>query len=195
MLRASRFQFLAPMTLLLLPLYIVSGCGERGGETAETAPTMQDGGVDGEIESAKARDLASLNVCELLPEDDVIALLGGEIKTAASRSDYGNSQGCDYGIGAAGTATYEYISVWVSTPDLFQSPESILETDTGLGQEATAEDLEGLGEVAFAIHNATEQQTTVHVLRRDDVVISVTAEGLEHARQLTEEVINRLGDR
>jgi hypothetical protein len=194
MFRASRGQFLAPTATLFLALCIASSCGDGGGELAETATTGQNGVVDAGTKNAKVRELSSLNVCELLPERDIIDLLGGEIKTAASRSDYGNSQGCDYGIGAPGTATYEYISIWVSTPDLFQSAESILETDTGLGQEATAEDLEGLGDVAFAIHNETEQQTTVHVLRRDDVVVSVTAEGLEHARRLTEEVIERLGD-
>ena len=194
MYRASRVKFLTPTTILVATLCLVLGCSGGDGELSETSTTGQTGAVDGGRGATNVRELSSLNVCELLPEPDVIELLGGEIKTAASRSDYGNSQGCDYGIGAPGTATYEYISIWVSTPDLFQSAKSILETDAGLGQESTAEDLEGLGDVAFAIHNETEQQTTIHVLRHDDVVISVTAEGLDHARRLTEEVIERLGD-
>jgi len=71
-------------------------------------------------ERAMARDLIEMNVCELLSGPEVIELLGGEIKTPALRSDYGTSQGCDYGIGTVGTGSYEYISIWVSDPGLFQ---------------------------------------------------------------------------
>ncbi|MEJ2370889.1 MAG: hypothetical protein P8Y07_08575, partial [Gemmatimonadales bacterium] len=179
---------------LLVALSAVSACTEGDDKLAETTTADGDEVGDAGLEGSTARDLTDLNVCELLPERDVIELLGGEAKTAASRSDYGNSQGCDYGIGDPGTATYEYISLWVSTPDLFLDAESILKTDRGLGQDASAEDLKGLGDVAFAIHNQTEQQTTVHVLRRGDVAISATAEGLEHARQLAETILERLGN-
>jgi hypothetical protein len=178
--------------MLLVALSAVWACGDRDSQLAETDTADGDEVGDTGPDGSTARNLTGLNVCELLPERDVLELLGGEIKTAASRSDYGNSQGCDYGIGAAGTATYEYISVWVSTPDLFQDAESILETDRGLGQEVSVEDLEGLGDIAFAIHNQTEGQTTVHVLRRGDSLIQATAEGLDHARQLVETILERL---
>jgi hypothetical protein len=92
-----------------------------------------------------------------------------------------------------GGATYEFVAIWVQDPAYFEDPESILETDRGLGQESAMEPLGGLGDEAYVINNETEKQSSVYVLLRDDVMLQVTAENRDRAVKLAEVTLGRLG--
>jgi hypothetical protein len=98
------------------------------------------------------------------------------------------------GLGLIPTTTPDILTAkGRASPDLFETLESALETEKGLGQKATGEVLAGLGDEAFAVHNKTTGDTTIHVLRRGDVWLEVKADTLDHARKLAEEVLQRLG--
>jgi hypothetical protein len=141
-----------------------------------------------------SRDLSSVNVCELMPGEVVAKIAAGRLKGPGKRTPGSASQqGCSYELGAAGEGTYEYVHVYLTNPDLFEPLESVLETEKGLGQKATGEILKGLGDEAFAVHNQSTKDTTVHVLRRGDVWLEVKANTLDHARKLAEAMLQRLG--
>lgn len=176
-------------SVLVLATFAIGACG---GEPSKAAAT---GDAHSGADVSRGRDLTEVNVCELVPDALVAETVGGTVKQAGSRSDYGASQGCDYEISGSTKSGYEYVSIWLGPPEQFEDPESILETDRGLGQEADMENVAGLGDEAFVIHNRTERQSTLHVLRRDDVSLSVTAANLTHARQLGELVLERVGSR
>jgi hypothetical protein len=98
------------------------------------------------------------------------------------------------GLGLIPTTTPDILTAkGRASPDLFETLESALETEKGLGQKATGEVLAGLGDEAFAVHNKTTGDTTIHVLRRGDVWLEVKADTLDHARKLAEAVLQRLG--
>jgi hypothetical protein len=110
--------------------------------------------------------------------------LGASAPKPARRSGSGVHQGCEYELDPAGADGYEYISIWLGPAADFGEPESRLATDRGLGQEVSAEWLDGIGDAAYAIYNASEQQTTVFVRVGSRLSLEVTAESLDHAREL-----------
>lgn len=182
---------------LLMPLLVWVSCagpsdGAREGDTDrasqdETAPADQPDGSPG-----AAVDLSGVDVCEWLPSDLVAATVGGTVLKPSKRSDFGTLQGCEYELDPSGDDTYEYGAVWLGPASAFGDPQEALETDRGLGQEATMEPLGELGDEAYVIHNATEEQSTVHVLLEGRMSLEVTAERSEDARKLAELALSRV---
>ena len=158
-------------------------------DTAQSADAA-DGAIQEET-TATGEDFSTTNVCELLPADLVANAVGGSVLQPARRSDYGTSQGCEYEVDPAGEDTYEYGAIWLGPPSGYGVPEDRIATDRGLGQEVKWETIEGLGDEAYVIHNATEEQSTVYVLLKDRMYYEVTMEHYEDARKLTDLVLTK----
>jgi hypothetical protein len=160
--------------------------------------TPQTAGGAGKAASPRSssRDLSSVDVCQLVPEALVAQMLNNELRLPATRQDMGpTQQGCTYWLGMAEKGTFEYVHIYLTSPESFEPLEAALKTDKDLGQDVTGEILTGLGDVAYAVHNKTTKDTSVHVLRRGDVCVEVKANTLAHARKLAETVLQRLGPR
>jgi hypothetical protein len=143
---------------------------------------------------AVGRNLSSVDVCLLMPDKVVAQILSNKVTHPGKRRDEGaTSKGCMYGLGSPHKGTYEYVHIFLTSPELFQPLESQLETERGLSLKATGEILTGLGDEAFAVHGNSD--TSVNVLRRGDVWLEVKANNLDHARKLAESVLQRLGPR
>jgi hypothetical protein len=146
----------------------------------------------------KERDLSALDVCAILPDKVVAQLLGNTVTQPGRRQDYGQvTQGCEYALGRAergtGEGPFEYVSIYVNPPGSFGTLESALATDQGLGQDVSGEVVSGIGDQAFAVYNATEHATTLHVLREEDLALEIKANNLEHTRTLAEAALEQLG--
>ena len=137
-------------------------------------------------------DISKINVCGLVPDELVAKTLDAQTLKPAQTSDYGSTQGCTYTLDPAGDDNIEVCTVWLNPPSTFTSPEDELETAKGLGQEATVENLEGLGDKAFVIHNKTEDQSIIHVLLKDKMELQVGADHFEDAKKLTGLILSKL---
>ncbi len=118
--------------------------------------------------------------------------LGAIIIKPAVSSNYGVTKGCTYVIDPAGPDKIENCIVWINPSSTFTSTEDELETAKGLGQEAAAENLEGLGDEAFVVHNKTEEQSIIYVLLKDKLNLQVGADHFEDAKKLTELILSKL---
>ncbi len=170
------------------------GCGGEGSAAPAgdaQAPPAAD--ARAAVEPAAGRDLGALDLCALLPADEVAAALDGRIEQPASSEDYGQFRGCTYGLRPA-AGRFEFVAVRLQPPATFEGSEAALETARGLGHEAAAQPVDGLADEAFAVENRTEDQWTVHALRRSDLAVEVTAASLEHARLLAEKVLERTAE-
>ena len=182
---------------LVCTLLVVSSCSNENESSIANPNSASDAekpkpNVSSTSQQATISFFPSLNICDLLPSDLVAATIGGAVKQQGHHSDYGNlGKTCTYGIKPVNEA-FEHVAIGLAPPGLFQKAETILETDRGLGQQSTAEVLQGLGDEAFVIHNQTEEQSTIHVLNRNAFALSVTARNLEHARPLTELALARI---
>jgi hypothetical protein len=158
----------------------------RSGDPAAPAPAAA---------ASSGRDLSSMNVCELVPGDVVEKLVTNKLRQPPQRMDMGpQQQGCEYYLGEAMQDTFEYVHIYVSTHlELFEPLEAALETERQLGASVTGEVLSGLGDEAYALHNEMSGDTSVQILKRGDVVVSVKANTLPHARVIAATVLKRLG--
>ncbi len=190
-----RLEMKSEATLLLAVALTLASCTsensqQTGGDQSkmdETAPAEQQDNNLG-----AALDLSTFNVCELVPAELAATTVGGTVLKPSKRSDYGNSQGCEYEIDPSGPDTYEYAAIWLGPPSEFEDPQESMDTDRGLGHEVTSEQLDGLGDEAYVIHDATEEQSYVHVLLKDRMHVEVRAERDEDARKLAQLVLTRL---
>jgi hypothetical protein len=184
-------------SLLLAAVLALVSCTSQSDESRQAStdqpaikePTQagqQDNSVDATV------DLSTVNVCELIPAELVATTVGGIGLKPARRSDYGSSQGCEYEIDPSGADTYEYLAIWLGSPSDFGDPQERMAIDRDLGQEVTTERLDGLGDMAYVIHNATEEQSTVYVLLKDRMYIEVTAEKYEDVRKVVELALSRV---
>ncbi len=177
------------LAVMILSGVVIAACGggsdasrEREGAAPPAAAPAQSSSLD----------LASLNICELMPTEFVSQTLGSPVAQAGREQDFAPVKGCEYGLRPRGGASYEFVAIWVQPPGLFQTAESILETSRGLGQEVSSEALSGLGDKAFVVNNQTEQQSEVHVLLENDLFLQVIAETRDRAVTLAEATLRRL---
>jgi hypothetical protein len=179
---------------ICLSLLIFMGCqGESKEDTYSEENNLKEDAPQQQEQNKKSGfDISKINVCELVPDELVAKTLGAQTLKPAQTSDYGSTQGCTYTLDPAGEDNIEVCTVWLNPPSTFTSPEDELETAKGLGQEATVENLEGLGDKAFVVHNKTEDQSIIFVLLKDKVNLQVAVEHFNDAKKLTELILMKL---
>jgi hypothetical protein len=177
-----------------LYLFIFMGCSGEGKDDANSEENKLKVSAPQQQEQNKQSgfDISKINVCELVPDELVAKTLGAQTLKPAQTSDYGSTQGCTYTLDPAGDDNIEVCTVWLNPPSTFTSPEDELETAKGLGQEATVENLEGLGDKAFVVHNKTEDQSIIFVLLKDKANLQVAVEHFDDAKKLTELILLQL---
>ena len=178
------------LTSILIFIFII-GCSGEG----KDQPNSEEQKLKGDVplqEKQSGFDISKINICEMVPDELVAKTLGAKIIKPAMSSDYGSIKGCTYIIDPAGTDNIENCIVWLNPPSTFTSPEDELETAKGLGQEATAENLEGMGDKAFVVHNKTEEQSIIFVLLKDKVNLQVGADHFGDAKKLAELILSKL---
>jgi hypothetical protein len=185
------------MAIFCLAAAVLLGCGKEDKNQQAAvpgAPAGQQGSGASPTEGGKGRELASINVCALMPDAVVGQLLGKTVTRGGSRRDYGiYTQGCEYELRQGnGPAGYEYVFIDLKPVDTFGGLNEELQGNRSMGQHVTGERVSGVGDKAFAIDNQTEQSTTLHVLRRGDVALDVKANSLDHARKLAVATLERL---
>lgn len=173
----------------------ISACDSGNQDQQAAAPTSAPPPA---VSFEQGRDLATLDVCVLMPDEVVAEILGNEITQPGRRQDYGRgAQGCEYSLGRAergtGEGPFEYVFIYVNTPASFGTLQDALATDQGLGQQVSGAAVSGLGDQAFAIDNQTEHSTSLRVLVKNDVALDIKANSLDHARKLAEATLERLG--
>jgi hypothetical protein len=137
-------------------------------------------------------DLSKLKMCELVKDEMVANALGAKIVKPAQTSDFGPSHGCTYTLDPAGKDNLEICIVWINPASTYTGPQDELETAKSLGQEATVENLEGMGDKAFVVHNKTEDQSIIHVLLKDKMELQIGADHFDDAKKLTELYLSKL---
>ena len=177
----------------ILILMLILGCsGEGKDNTYSEENKLKDDAQQQEQNKQSGFNISKLKACELVPDELVAKTLGAKTLKPVQSSDYGSTKGCTYMIDPAGPDKIETCIVWLNPPSTFTSPEDELETAKGLGQEATAEYLEGIGDKAFVVHNKTEEQSIIFVLLNDKVNLQVGADHFEDAKKLTDLIVSKL---
>lgn len=178
------------LALVLTP-FLLAACDrqvEPAGEVPASPAAM------GVAPAEPGRDLATLDLCELLPVSEVAEITGERLAGTAHRQDMGDSQGCTYGVPlVTGGATADRISVWAQPPTMFENADSILDNATGLGHDAMVEPVLGMGQQAFMLSNTGKGTYTVHVLRQGELSLMATAKQPEHAIAMAQVTLERLG--
>jgi len=172
----------------------ISACDSGNQNQQATVPA---GPAPPAITFDQGRDLETLDVCVLMPDEVVAQILGVEITQPGRRQDYGKgAQGCEYSLGraerGAGAGPFEYVFIYVNTPASFGTLQEALATDQRLGQKVSGTAVSGLGDQAFAIDNQTEHSTSLRVLVKNDVALDIKANNLDHARKLAETALQKL---
>jgi len=123
-----------------------------------------------------------LDLCRLLPDQEVAAALDGKVLKPGRRHDYGSSQSCEYELDPDGPDNYGNAAVWLLPANVFD--------DSG-----ATEMLEGLGDRAYLEENKQEQQSSVHILVAGKAAIETKAETNDHALRLAKMAVERLRGR
>ncbi len=186
-------KYFLTVCLACLALSLFIGCSGEGKDNSYSEENkLKDDAQHQQQEKQSGFDISKLKPCELVPDELVATTLGAKIIKPATGSDYGSVKGCTYIIDPVGPDNIENCIVWFNPSSTFTSPEDELETANGLGQEATAENLEGFGDKAFVIHNKTEDQSIIHVLLKNKMELQVGADHFDDAKKLAELYLSKL---
>jgi hypothetical protein len=182
------------LPLVLACLAPLAGCqGAAEAPPAESAaPAATTAAAPPAAAAAAGRDLAQLDACALLPGEQAAEIVGGTVGRAPSSNLYGAMSSCEYDIKLPGGGLGKYFAIWITAPSLFGDADDSVETARGLGQEATAEAVSGLGDDAYLVLNETEEQAILHVLLSGDVALEIKAPQADQARSLAEAILQRL---
>jgi hypothetical protein len=194
--KSKRFINLNILVLLtiLIPIISPAGCSGNGDEKANKEEDQRDNSTQmiTQQKQQQGLDLSKIKICELVPDELVAQTLGAKIIKPAQSNDLGPSHGCTYTLDPSGTDNFEVCIVWLNPVSTFTSLEDELETAKELSQVATGENLQGLGDKAFAVHNKTEDQSIIHVLLKDKLYLQVGVEHFDDAKKLTELILSKL---
>jgi hypothetical protein len=129
---------------------------------------------------AAGRDLSSLDVCALVPGEEVAALFGGTLGRESRSKIYpGASTECSYAIEAGGPT--KFVLVFLYPPSHFELFAS---------EEEERQEISGLGDRAYAAPIGGNHQVTV--LLEGDVTVDARAATVDEAQQLAELVLTKL---
>ncbi len=176
--------------IVALSLFIIIACSNN---KSEQKPENENKNIENTTQQNKqSAGISKINVCELIPADLLAEKIGGKVLKPSQHSDYGSTQGCEYEIDPAGPDNYEYCAVWLYPTSLYEDSQSALETAKGLNQKVTTEQLTGYGDESYVIHNATEEQSIIHVLLKNKFYVEVKAEKFADAKKITELVLSKI---
>jgi hypothetical protein len=188
-------KYFLTVCLACLALSLFIGCSGEGKDNSYSEENkLKDDAQLQEQNKQSGFDISKLKACELVSDELLAKTLGAKTLKPVQNSDYGSIKGCTYMIDPAGPDNIETCIVWFNPPSAFTSPEDELETAKGLGQEASAENLEGFGDKAFVIHNKTEDQSIIHVLLKNKMELQVGADHFDDAKKLAELILSKLKD-
>jgi hypothetical protein len=173
-------------TVVLLPLLVCTGmlalaCGSREAEQGATENEQAESDTTRTPRAAtEGRDLSGLDVCALVPGEEVAGLLGGTLGgDPRSRVYPGASTECSYAIEGEGPT--EFVLVFLYPPSHFE----LFATDA-----EDRQDIDGLGDRAYATTIGGLHQ--VYVLVEGDVTVDARAGTIDEARRLAELVLSKL---
>lgn len=176
--------------IIAFSLIIFIACSNN---KSEQSPEKENKNIENTTQQdKKTNNIKKINVCELVPASLLAEKIGGKVLKPSQHSDYGSTQGCEYEIDPPGPDNYEYCAIWLYPTSLYEDVQSALETAKGLNQKVTAEQLTGYGDESFVIHNATEDQSIIHVFLNHKFYVEVKAEKFEDAKKITELVLSKL---
>jgi hypothetical protein len=165
--------------VILLAILGLTGCG--GGQPDVPQSTGESAApAERATTQTPGRDLATTDVCALIPGQTVAELLGGTLARQPSGAAYGDvSTDCSYAVDVDGLP--KVVLVFLYPPDHFEMYREM---------EENPQPVEGLGDRAYATVSAEMHE--LHVLEEGNVTIDVRAESPDDARRLAELVLSRL---
>jgi hypothetical protein len=175
------------MKTIVVPILLVAGlaaCGQKDSSGSDSAaPSEADASPASEPQGA-GRDLASVDVCELIPANAVASAVGGQIDGPAEATDPGfDGKGCRYRYRLADgrTGATEISLHPPSEFDFWRTTQSFPLTD-----------LDGIGDGAYWGKRTGE--TNLFVLARGDVTVRIRAisQELEQAQAIAGAVLEHL---
>lgn len=132
---------LVPFQAIVLGLVLLAACSPAPTaapvEVAEDSPPEEAADPTDSGEVAAGSGLVLPNICELLPVDEVAAIVGGAPASEPNVEDYGESfQGCWYDFNLS-DGSYDYYIIYVQPAGFLESVfDDSAEPVTGLGDRA-----------------------------------------------------------
>jgi hypothetical protein len=168
-------RILRSFTLLVLAAVISCAKQEQPAATQSATATKPA------APAATGRDLASADVCKLIPGDAIAGAFGGTL-VSAQPSGYGSDRSCTYSVKPAGGSFPKTYLIWLYPPDRYDSYKQM---------ETHAEPVMGLGDDAYMTHDSGMVQ--IHILKKGDVTIDARGNTEEEARTVAETALTKLG--
>lgn len=166
--------------LILILLLAMSGCSKQDEQTPNIPAASRSAAV--QPVAPVSDDFSSLDLCRLLPAQEVADVLAGKALKPAKRQDFGSSQSCEYELDPDGPDNYEYAAVWISPASSYDDSDA-------------TEQIEGLGDRAHRMIDSQEEQTSERVLVAGKATIEARAETAEHAHLLAKMALEKLSGR
>ncbi len=129
--------------------------------------------------AAQGRSLKGLDVCKLVPGENIAKAVAGQLAEARSVvAPDGTAPRCIYQVMSAGgqkPVRAAYV-IYLYPPSDFQELRRYT--------EGKIVDVTGLGDGAYAFHDPGDGRFKIRVLKRDDVTIEASADSAEGARKV-----------
>jgi hypothetical protein len=191
----SRIPGKLPLRLAALALGagILAGCAGAAptadeaapqGPSPTTAPTPQPAEPVPDSGSSGARDFSNVNICELVPPEEVGALAGGDADPDPNQQSEAEYSLCWYEVDV-GTGAYTYYIVYVETEALGEAALAL--ADAG-------DPVAGLGDEAFQRFDEGEDQFRLIVLQRGAYAIDIAGSDSDVMVEIARLLIDRLGE-
>jgi hypothetical protein len=148
------------------------------------AAGLADAGSSGTNSAAaqRARDYATLDVCQIVSGDAIARAVGGKLTGTRSFKDKSFSR-CAYFVVLPGDKQTAY-RVWLQPPEDFEDLKKY--TDSPFAPVA------GLGDGAWMFQDKGDGLFKINVLKRGDVMFQATADSAESARKVADAVVSQL---
>jgi hypothetical protein len=134
------------------------------------------------VAGASGRDFSSINICQLIPAEEVAALAGVTVDREPNQSSDSTFSHCWYNLEAA-DGGYEYYIVYL---------ESIELGEAALALGDLGDPVPGLGDEAYLQWVEGEAQFRLLVLVRGDYAIDIAGSRSEIMQQIARLLIERL---
>lgn len=173
--------------LAIFPLVIVLalGCGNRGAEDTSIDSLSSSSEAAPAAQAPAGRDLATLDLCELVPGESVAEVLAARLNRSPTSNVSDVMSECWYSVSKKGSdAGLDSYTLWVSPPG-----------DYGMSKELEAgplEEISGLGDEAYITHSELEDQYSLQVLIADELTLGAYGSDRERVLALARLALDRL---
>lgn len=175
------------MKATFLPLVVLAtlaACGREGATGSDTAAQTESEAPEASDPQGAGRDLASVDVCDLIPEQAVASAVGAQIEGPAEETDPGfDGKACRY--------QYRLADGRIGVTEISLHPQSEFDF-WRTTQSFPLTDLAGVGDSAYWGERTGE--TNLFVLARGDVTVRIRAvsQELEQAQAIAAAVLEHL---